>query len=345
MWSSVLDPNYSHNSWEKNENSAMYRKILLESINQKTILLGIKDHLTSGDYDPKKESMPVMISNIKNMISYHSDKHFVLFTSLENLESYLDNSNLSIVPWGGDITNHQKEYLTLNPILDKNFSSVYNYLSLNRNRRIHRETLLALLYGLDLEEHGLISCMFKNIIKLYSNDKLFVRGYEKFKNSELKINDDIEIYTNGNNDNVTNFKNRLSSYYQNTFVEIITETSFNEKCYNLTEKTLNSIYGCCFPILLCSQGSVDFLRTMGMDMFDDIIDHRYDRIKDPGDRLYRAITDNKELLSNNSLVKDLWKKNQQRFLNNVDFAKHKLYNYYAGRTTKQFTDLIHDHNL
>jgi hypothetical protein len=118
-----------------------------------------------------------------------------------------------------------------------------------------------------------------------------------------------------------------------------------EKCYNLTEKTLNSIYGCCFPILLCSQGSVDFLRKMGMDMFDDIVDHSYDAIENPEDRLYRAIIDNIELLTNNQKTKDLWKTNKFRFIKNVDFAKTTLYNFYSSRAEQLMLETIDDCNL
>jgi hypothetical protein len=103
-------------------------------------------------------------------------------------------------------------------------------------------------------------------------------GSQEFKICPPHLNDDKDIYYWGNNDNVSNFKNKLTPYYKNTFVEIVSETSFGEKSFLLTEKTLNSIYGCSFPILLCSQGTVAFLRSMGMDMFDDVIDHSYDSI-------------------------------------------------------------------
>ena len=50
---------------------------------------------------------------------------------------------------------------------------------------------------------------------------------------------------------------------------------------------------------------------MGIDVFDDIIDHSYDVIENPIDRIYQAITKNKELLTNNQYVKDLERYNEE----------------------------------
>jgi hypothetical protein len=317
----------------------------MDNVKNDLIILGIKDHLTSSDFNPWTQSVPNMVVWLNQLAEYYADKTIILFTSLENLEVYITPTNVKIIPWGGDITNHQREYQQLEPVLEKNLDSNYTFLSLNRNKRSHRAMLVSLLYGLNLEQHGLISCMFKDsITDLYEytnwpKQDIYKQGFNKFKDSELVLNDDYIIYNNKNNDNVTNFKNKLIPYYQNTFVEIVTETSYTEKCFNLTEKTLNSIYGCNFPIILSSQGSVAFLRYIGMDVFDDIVNHRYDSIEDPSNRLYTAITDNIELLTNNTKVKELWSHNKSRFINNIDFAKTILYNFYTTRTFEKFHEL------
>jgi len=166
-------------------------------------------------------------------------------------------------------------------------------------------------------------------------------GFEILKNTEIALPTDRK--TNGdypNSANGNNFKNNLIHYYRETFVEIITETSCTEHCFNLTEKTLNSIYGKSFPILISSPGVVAFLRTMGMDVFDDVVDHNYDSIEDPVDRIYQAVYSNIELLTNNAKTKELWKQHEHRFIKNIDFAKHSLYNFYTQRTTGKFHELI-----
>lgn len=351
LWSVCIDPNYrqiSHFLGEQQfyEDEILYRNAIMSSVKTDIIVMGIKDHLTGNEFNPNVSEYTDMTLWLKQMAQYYSDKKIILFTSLENLK--INESNVTIIPWGGDITNHQREYQKLTPVLEKNLDSNHTFLSLNRNKRSHRAMLVSLLYGLDIQDFGLISCMFKdNIEDLFSYTKwkpkssdIYLTGFNKLKDSNLSINDSPEIYYNNNNDNVSNFKNSLKTYYENTFVEIISETSYTEPCYNLTEKTLNSIYGCCFPILLCSKGSVNFLRSMGLDMFDDIIDHSYDTIDDPAERLEAAIKNNIDLLTNNKRTKELWIKNKDRFENNVAFCREKLYNYYSDRSIKLFSEVI-----
>jgi hypothetical protein len=356
LWSSKLDPGYAFGSWDSSgnwisETELDYRIRLIDSIKNNVVIIGVKDHLTSGEFNPWHQEIPIIADYLKSLFEYYPDKKFILFTSVENLEAYIDLDNVRIVPWGGDITNQQLDYAKLEPVVDKNFDSNYTFLSLNRNKRSHRAMLVSLLYGLNLEQHGLISCMFKESIDdlfqytCWPEYNVYNHGFSRFKSSELVLNDDPVIYTNGNNDNVSNFNNKLTPYYQNTFVEIVAETSYTEKCFNLTEKTLNSIYGCNFPIILSSQGTVAFLRNAGMDMFDDIVNHNYDSLENPSDRLYRAVHDNIELLTNNKKTKELWSANCNRFIKNVDFAKNILYNFYNDRAETLFLEAKNDFNL
>lgn len=358
LWSAVLDPTYELGSWPEEgvwrvETELDYRNLLTDEIKSDLVVIGIKDHLTSGNFNYRKDGVPIIVDYLDSLFEFYNNKQFILFTSVENLNHYINRSNVKIIPWGGDITNHQREYQKLQPVLEKNLDSNYTFLSLNRNKRTHRAMLVSLLYGLGIQNSGLISCMFKDKIHdLFeytdwnvTDTSVYLKGFDVLRNSATSINDALEIYHNDNNDNVSNFKNKLVPYYQNTFVEIVAETSYTEACYNLTEKTLNSIYGCCFPILLCSPGTVAFLRSMGLDMFDDIIDHGYDKIIDPAERLEYAILKNKELLTDNTHTKNLWIQNKNRFENNVDFCRERLYSYYNNRSKTLFKEIVNDYNL
>jgi hypothetical protein len=354
LWSSSIDPNIVLEN--KNENS--YRRALLDNIKEDVIFLGIRDHLTSVHFDPWTENKPNMVSYLEDMFNFYPNKKFILLTGLENLDFYLQLNNVKIIPWGGCITNQQIDYLKLDPIIDKNFNSQENFVSLNRNARNHRAALVSLLYGLSLDKHGLISCLFKDNFKnlldqLNWNFKpnqanirdIMIDGYSRIQNEKLKINDSQDIYHKNWNDNVYNFKNSLSQYYKNVFIEIVSETSYTERCFNITEKTLNSIYACNFPIFISSMGTVKFLREMGLDVFDDIINHSYDNIDNPIDRMYKAIIDNKELLMNNEKTKLLWKQNTTRFIKNVEFAKKELYTFYVERATNLFKRVYNEFNI
>lgn len=370
LWSPIMDPTPRQKkvvqvihpmdrfvSWE-DEHEFLYRPLIEENIKSDVIVIGVKDHLTPLHFNPWTDKQPIISWYLEGLFEYYPNKKFIFFTSVENVDPYISAPNVKIIPWGGDITNHQRQYSSVEPILDKNLDSPHTFVSLNRNQRHHRCMLISLLYGLELDKHGIISCLFKEkFIDLfrYSNWKftadqqnikdILTIGFDNFKNSEPMVTDDWEIYTNNNNDNVSNFKNKLSNYYRNTFVEIVTETSYTEKCFNLTEKTLNSVYGCNFPIILSSKGAVEFLRNMGLDTFDDIIDHSYDDIENPIDRLYRAITDNIELLTNNENTKQLWINNKDRFIKNVDFVKNRMYNFYSSRAEQLFLEAKNEFNL
>lgn len=363
VWSAALEPSYLNTNkrhlsggFLEHEAEVHLRSVIQENIKKDIVIIGVKDHLTPYDFNPWFDSMPTVVNYLNQLIDFYHDKTIVLMTSVENLEKYIKQSNVRIVPWGGDITNHQSEYKNLEPVQYKNFNSSYTYISLNRNERNHRKILLSMLMGMNLQDKGLISCMFKQGMDScpdittatnwrFNEDqedikKVVKNGFNLFKNYKLLLTDDKKIYTNDNNDNVSNFKNKLAHYYQDTFVEIITETSYTEQCYLLTEKTLNSIYGMNFPILLCGQGAVSLLRKMGMDMFDDVVDHSYDQLENPVDRMYAALAKNARLLTDSDYIIEQWKKCKPRFEQNVIWAKTELYDFYGNRASEMFQNVV-----
>jgi hypothetical protein len=184
-------------------------------------------------------------------------------------------------------------YPTVKPVLDKNFDSTKPFISLNRQNRNHRAVLLSYLFGLGYNDYGHITFLTQSLNEPNNyldripwrfderHDEIrqtMIDGYVKMKATPLD-NTEFEIYQSiGTNNNVVNFDNNLRPLYRNSFVEIVSETTCAAPSYLLTEKTLNSIYGCNFPILITGAGAVAHLRKIGFDMFDDIVDHSYDLI-------------------------------------------------------------------
>ena len=138
-------------------------------------------------------------------------------------------------------------------------------------------------------------------------------------------------YNVSSNNNAMNFNINLRNLYENTCVEIVMETTFLNNGIFVSEKYLNSIYGYNFPILISNCGTVDYLRKNGFDMFDDIIDHSYDSIKDPLHRISTAISNNLEILKNKQMAVDLWYNNLHRLDNNVNFARHHMYTHFENQ--------------
>ena len=145
-----------------------------------------------------------------------------------------------------------------------------------------------------------------------------------------------ERYNVSANNNTMNFNINLRNIYENTCVEIVMETTFFNSGVFVSEKYLNSIYGYNFPIIIGNCGTVDYLRRNGFDMFDDIIDHSYDSITDPLQRIYTAISKNIEIIKNKQTAVDLWYKNLDRLDNNLNFAKHHMYTHFES----QFLDSL-----
>lgn len=71
--------------------------------------------------------------------------------------------------------------------------------------------------------------------------------------------------------------------YTEYYVNIVTEHDFVSAF--VSEKSMKALLCEQIPIFVSGPGTVDILRRNGFDLFDDIIDHSYDRINDPFLRL------------------------------------------------------------
>lgn len=327
------------------------------------VVLGIKDLLDGWkEFNYWQESQQPLTQKINDVVRQNPQITFVLFTSLENLNLEISEPNLTVIPWGGDIVNQKQRYQVLEPVLNKNFDSKTSYISLNRNSRDHRIITVSYLFGSELQDSGYITYLanklpaatpeptefldrvcweFDMARHSHARDKL-ITGYNLFLNSPLNNSDDFEIYQHygkTQNDNARNFDVQLRSKYQNSFVEIVSESSFCAPSFNITEKTANCFFGCNFPIMLGGAGIVQHLRDLGLDVFDDVIDHSYDKMSNPFDRIFAAIDNNKSILRDPSYAKQQWQHHQSRFESNVTKIKN-IYNWYSARTQSMFKEVI-----
>ena len=315
------------------------------------VIIGIKDMLDLWkNYHYWRQQSQAGTQLIDATLQRYPDINFIILTSLENLHlEPMQSTNVQIVPWGGDLVNQIDKYKKLEPVLNKNFSSAQHAISLNRNQRDHRVVCMSYLFGKNLETTTRISFLsklpgmpddFLDIIPWVfdaspDHDRirqLLIVGYKKLLDCETLTADPHKIYDESSlNDNFSNFNNSLRSKYENSFVEIVSESSFDAPGYMLTEKTMHAFYGCNFPIMMSGRGSVQHLRDVGFDMFDDIVDHGYNTIDNPIDRIAQAIDANERLLTDGDYVKLLWQENRHRFIKNVEVAKN-IDQYYRTRT-------------
>jgi hypothetical protein len=78
--------------------------------------------------------------------------------------------------------------------------------------------------------------------------------------------------------------------YENTQVEVVLETLFDDDRIHLTEKTLRPIaLGQPF-VLVSTAGSLKYLKHYGFETFDSVWSESYDQISDPGQRLLAIVS-------------------------------------------------------
>lgn len=98
--------------------------------------------------------------------------------------------------------------------------------------------------------------------------------------------------------NGENYKHLLQkTVFEPSCISLITEPTYMEKEALITEKTIMAIYGGTIPLWVGGWRCADAMRAQGFDVFDDIVDHSYQSLADPWDRINRSIQLNQELLS------------------------------------------------
>jgi hypothetical protein len=107
-----------------------------------------------------------------------------------------------------------------------------------------------------------------------------------FSNPAFKIErQDLEKLLPKNTHNSAASADYNNYDYQNSLIEVVLETLFDDTRHHLTEKSLRPI-ACRQPFILVSTpGSLQYLRSYGFQTFEGYIDETYDTIQDPAERL------------------------------------------------------------
>ena len=157
----------------------------------------------------------------------------------------------------------------------------------------------------------------------------------KIDNQEIQIPDNIQNKWNQikdqfadkvNYENGEECESNIHEAYTNSYINIVTETLMLPGVF-ITEKTWKPISIGQLFVIQGSPGTIKHLRTLGIDCYDDIIDHTYDDIEDPVLRT-QAIQDSIKKLLGVDLT-DLNTHTVERRINNAKkFWSGKLYTKY-----------------
>ena len=250
-----------------------------------------------------------------------------------------------------------KAYSQFNLIkLDKQFTFLLHI----KHPRFHRLDLLTLLHTNSLLDSNIIdwSFTFKNdtnfddttqtnnfLINQFKQTSLLDLSDHNLNNSFKKICvcKKSSYYEPNNNFRIS----ALDSYgkesmksYEESYINIVTETHFNEKNIHITEKSFKPFYLYQLPIFLANQNHIKTLKKeYGLDTFDDLIDHSYDNEKDNLKRLYMVYNEIKRLSEIKDIIKEYYLNNLDKIKNNRKIIKDA---WLSNKTINYFLNL---HNL
>jgi hypothetical protein len=341
-------------------------KLLEQKLETDTVVIGIKDHLTTLKFNKIINNTDMSDGEyiLCQLAQQYPEKTFVLFNdhfNASNSKLAQHTTNVKFVYWP-PIVDDKENYQACSPVNDKNFSSQKHVICLNRNMRMHRIMTLGYLVGLGLQQYTYMSAVLLPSILTQSQDVMDLvdwefspetyqardtaqRGFKQIcaDNSIVHINQEpYQLLANTQTvltwSNGENFKNNLSQLYQNSFLEIVSESLFEDTqgFGTLTEKYLNSVYGYNFPIVLGTPGVVAHARELGFDLFDDVVDHSYDTIIDPLARIQEAIQLNLELIVNREHTIKKWIMCKSRFDRNFAHANQEIYNWARSNMIRNF---------
>lgn len=172
--------------------------------------------------------------------------------------------------------------------------------------RPHRLLLLNLINELNLTNYIHSLCWQSSPVK-------------SIPTTDYRLGNEVVLehsFRNGSYSNALVYKKLLQEQiFETSCVSLITEPAYYERETIVTEKTLMAIYGGTVPIWVGGWKIPDYMRNLGFDVFDDIVDHSYQACSDPTERCRLAVINNIQLLQRPVVV------DPARLQHNLDLVK------------------------
>jgi hypothetical protein len=144
----------------------------------------------------------------------------------------------------------------------------YPLSSLNKAGRYHRiENYIKLRRKLYFEQ------LFFSVPSEYDAEQIRRQTSRLFYNADIMTEFDRVKPTPKRLPPDTDVRNINSEAYSDSYINLVTETSIHDGTIFASEKTWKPFMSGQFGLWLSNPGTVEFLRSIGMDMFDDIFNH------------------------------------------------------------------------
>lgn len=198
------------------------------------------------------------------------------------------------------------------------------FIALARVVKQHRVRATVRMLEAGLDEHGIITCgwhqpedleIYKNIIP----DELWHRFPMRYGSEVPIAAEDRCTWT-------------MHPAFSKAIFNVVLETNFEHCGDNLfehwqrrfvTEKSMKPYRLMQFPLFIATAGHVQLQRDMGFDVFDDLIDHSYDWIGNPFNRITAVVKQLKDFVAKHTLsdLQQIHQKHWHRFEQNKRHAE------------------------
>lgn len=149
-----------------------------------------------------------------------------------------------------------------------------------------------------------------------------MHGFEpKFYNPTLKAEFLIDRIQNNLPNAITYNDYLKDAVFEPTYISFITEPMSYQNSTFYSEKTFFAFESFTMPIWFGGYKIPSYLRKMGFDLFDDLIDHSYGDLEDPNERMQKAIQLNKHLLFDLDRLERFYVDNIDRFWHNYNLNR------------------------
>ena len=284
------------------------------------------------EHDPVRTPVPPAFAELESICGRNPDRRFVLLTSQLGFERIRTAPNLRVIDLPPDVSEN---ILDFRPTTQCQIDQDRPVLFLNRSERQHRVIALCYLLSQQLDDHCRVT-VGRNIgDRIAQFDRFQSYCFHNMPDSDLwpvmeqgwqslqrwpVCHDEYTMAINqhGFNPNLANYVQSLMPLYSQTCVEIVGHSIFAEPTPHLTEKNFQSMWGRNIPLYIAPAGTVAWMRDHGFDMFDDVIDHSYDSIANPVERILAVFDLNRDLLTHPRRVVEIWHDSQHRLDHNID---------------------------
>lgn len=317
---------------------------LIEIQDTNFYIMETADSLTAEDHE-------IINNNKIDMVLY------MFFTHVTNAVDYLNDPNITVITW--DYNTKFKNHLYCPYFaFDDWFRDVdafysnrsnkkqFTFSCLNNLARPQRVAVMYKLYELTNFQNSIVSlsktCLytpyeFLTLESLVNKVSYFTEVDETIAKDLydiLPIQSKLEVKQDGwkLGKSQTQHPNWQSHpAYYNSYFNLVTETDWNDSL--LSEKTFKPIISQQFFILAAGHGSVNLLRNLGFDVYDDIIDHGYDDCASSIDRFRLIFEEFQRLLTLDwpTIYRQTYERRHQnkQLLFSGQIKKHFLANFEA----------------